>query len=280
MSGQTIAATAAFLLGLALTAGAARAATPHEAAVGAQLEQLCDARSLGVVGRFAKVAHFAEPPLGQAPDANAVIAASACQSAPALHARLVAVAYLGELPDTRSLIVVAIDSRSGQVTSAWRGTLDEDAATRIVSGSLWLDTGAYDLQPDLRAFGLDVTSGARPDCADTGTGARRTLFVSHGRFIQPVLQGLPMSEWTVLQRGRSWCTDSSAPEQSIIENVSATLALAPGTTNGFRDLAITASATRDDGQKTARAPLRRILKFDGRSYLLNELQVAWAAWRQ
>jgi hypothetical protein len=280
MSKQAIAATAAFLMGVVLPGGVAQAATAHEASVGAQVEQLCDARSLGVAGRFAHVAHFAEPPGGQAPDANAVIAASACQAAPALHARLVAVAWRTEQSDTKGLVVMAIDSTSGQVTSAYQGTLDEDAATKIVSGSLWLDTGAYDLQPGLRAFGLDVTSGARPDCADTGAGARRTLFVAQGRFIRPVLQDLPMSEWALIQRGRSWCTDSSAPEQSIVENVSSTLALAPTSTNGMRDLVVTAAATRDDGQKADRAPFRRVLKFDGRSYLLNELQVAWAAWRQ
>ena len=279
MSIATRAAAVAFLLAGSLAGGLAHAASAHEASVGAQVEQLCDARSLGVAGRFLHVAHFAEPPGGQAPDAEAVIAASACQAAPALHARLVAVAYWTNQADTKGLAVVAIDSTSGQVASAYQGTLDEDAATRVVSGSLWLDTSAYELQPGVPAFGLDVTTGAHPDCADTGTGARRSLYVAQGRFIRPVLQDLPMSEWAFIQRGRSWCTDSSAPEQSIIENIGTTLALAPTSTNGFRDLVVTAASSRDDGQKSERAPFRRVLKFDGRAYRLNDLQVAWAAWR-
>ena len=208
-------------------------------------------RSLATVGRFVQVANFKEPPLGQAPDANAMVAASACRAAPAYHGRLVAAAYRSGHDDNLQLVLAVIDSASGQVGPSFKADLDSDPAVKLVSGSLWLDTSAYDLAPGVRAFGLDVTTGLPRGCAGVGSGARRTLFVSQGRFIRPVLQDLPMSEWALIQRGRSQCTDSSAPDLTITENFTTTLGLAPSSTRGYRDLVVTGSA------RARRRPRRR-----------------------
>ncbi len=274
------AAQAACIAALTAAASAALAATDHEQAVGAQVEQLCDARSLATVGRFVQAANFVEPKLGQAPDAGAVVAASACRAAPAYHGRLVAAAYRSGHQDDLLLVIAVIDSATGQVGPSFKGNLDSDPNVKIVSGSLWLDTAAYDLAPGVRAFGLDVTSGQPRGCAGVGSGARRSLFVSQGRFIRPVLQDLPMSEWALIQRGKSACTDSSAPELTITENFSTTLGLAPTSTRGYRDLVVTGSASRDDGHLEERPVLRSVLKWDGRVYSIDEQQRAWTAWRQ
>lgn len=264
----------------ALLAGAAGArASEHEQAVGAQVEQLCDARTLAAVGRFVRVDNFREPALGQAPDATAMVAAAACRAAPAIHGRLVAAAYRSGRQDELLLVIALIDG-AGQVGPSFRGTLDSDPGVKIVSGSLWLDTAAYDLAPGVRAFGLDITTGAPRGCAAAGSGARRSLFVSQGRLIRPVLQDLPMSEWALIQRGRSACTDSSAPELTITENFTATLGLAPTSTRGYRDLVVTGAASRDDGHPDERPALRSVLRWDGRVYSIDEQQRAWLAWRQ
>ena len=274
------AAQAACIAALTAAASAALAATDHEQAVGAQVEQLCDARSLATVGRFVQAANFVEPKLGQAPDAGAVVAAAACRAASAYHGRLVAAAYRSGHQDDLLLVIAVIDSATGQVGPSFKGNLDSDPNVKIVSGSLWLDTAAYDLAPGVRAFGLDVTSGQPRGCAGVGSGARRSLFVSQGRFIRPVLQDLPMSEWALIQRGKSACTDSSAPELTITENFSTTLGLAPTSTRGYRDLVVTGSASRDDGHLEERPVLRSVLKWDGRVYSIDEQQRAWTAWRQ
>jgi hypothetical protein len=166
------------------------------------------------------------------------------------------------------------------VGASFKGSLDSDPGVKIVSGSLWLDTAAYDLAPGVRAFGLDIATGAPRGCAAAGSGARRSLFVSQGRVIRPVLQDLPMSEWQLIQRGRSECTDSGAPELTITENFTATLALAPGTTHGYRDLVVTGAASRDDGHLDERPAFRGVLKWDGRIYSTDEQQRAWQDWRQ
>ena len=279
-SSGIVLAQAACIAALACIGSGAVAATDHELAVGAQMEQLCDARSLAAVGRFVQVANFAEPRLGQPADAGAVVAASACRAAPAFHGRLVAAAYRSGHQDDLMLVIALLDSATGQVGPSFKGNLDTDAAVRIVSGSLWLDTTAYELAPGVRAFGLDVTGGQPHGCAGVGSGARRSLFVSQGRFIRPVLQDLPMSEWALIQRGKSACGDSSAPDLTITENFTAALALAPTSTRGYRDLVVSGTATRDDGHAEERTVLRSVLKWDGRMYSTDEQQRAWTAWRQ
>jgi hypothetical protein len=274
------AAHAACIVAMAGAASGVRAAADHELAVGAQVEQLCDARSLAAVGRFVQAANFVEPKLGQAADAGAVVAAAACRAAPAYHGRLVAAAYRSGHQDDLMLVIAVIDSATGQVGANFKGSLDSDATVKLVSGSLWLDTGAYDLAPGVRAFGLDVTSGMPRGCTGVGSGARRSLFVSQGRFIRPVLQDLPMSEWALIQRGKSQCTDSSAPDLTITENFTATLGLAPTSTRGYRDLVVTGTASRDDGHLEEHPVLRSVLKWDGRVYSLDEQQRAWTTWRE
>ena len=278
-SGMTV-AQATCMVALAVAAGGAAAATDHEQAVGAQVEQLCDARTLAAIGRHVQAPNFAEPKLGQAPDAGAVVAAAACRAAPAFHGRLVAAAYRSGHQDDLLLVIAIVDSTTGQVGATFKGNLDSDPNVTIVSGSLWLDTAAYELAPGVRAFGLDVTSGLPRGCAGVGSGARRTLFVSQGRFIRPVLQDLPMSEWALIQRGKSACTDGSAPDLTITENFTATLGLAPTSTRGYRDLVVTGSAARDDGHLDERPVLRSVLKWDGRMYSTDEQQRAWTTWRQ
>ena len=274
-----VAARAACVIAMAGAASGAQAATDHEQAVGAQVEQLCDGRSLAAVGRFVQAANFVEPKLGQAPDAGAVVAAAACRAAPAYHGRLVAAAYRSGHQDDLMLVIAVIDSTTGQVGANFKGNLDSEATVKLVSGSLWLDTGAYELAPGVHAFGLDVTSGMPRGCTGVGSGARRSLFVSQGRFIRPVLQDLPMSEWALIQRGKSQCTDSSAPDLTITENFTATLGLAPTSTRGYRDLVVTGTASRDDGHLEEHPVLRSLLKWDGRVYSLDEQQRAWTTWR-
>ena len=270
---------AACLVALAASASVGRAATEHELNVGAQVEQLCDAHTLAAVGRFVDVANFKEPALGHAADAGATVAAAACTGVPAYHGRLVAAAYRSGHQDDLLLVIALLDA-AGNVTSSFKGALDSDPAMKMVSGSLWLDTAAYDLAPGVRAFGLDMTTGAPRGCAGAGSGARRSLFVSQGRLIRPVLVDLPMSEWALIQRGRSACTDSTAPDLTITENFSAKLALAPTSTRGWRDLVVTGVAARDDDRLDERPPFSAVLKWDGRIYSIDAQQQAWTAWRQ
>src|ERR1700747_3688529 len=107
-------ARAACLVALAASATAGRAASEHELNVGAQMEQLCDARTLAAVGRFVDVRNFREPALGHEADADAMVAAAACKAAPAYHGRLVAAAYRSGHQDDLLLVIALLDA-SGNV---------------------------------------------------------------------------------------------------------------------------------------------------------------------
>ena len=65
-------------------------------------------------------------------------------------------AYRSGHQDDLLLVIAAVDAATGQVGASFKGNLDSDPAVKIVSGSLWLDTAAYDLAPGVRAFGLDI----------------------------------------------------------------------------------------------------------------------------
>jgi hypothetical protein len=56
--------------------------------------------------------------------------------------------------------------------------------------------------------------------------------------------------------------------------------VAPTATRGYRDLAVTGTATRDDDRVDERPPLHALLKWDGRVYSTVAQQQAWTAWRQ
>src|ERR1700754_1510973 len=137
------AARAACIAAWAVAAGPCLAATAHGQNAAARGHSLRHPRARAAAGRFVQVANFKEPPLGQAPDANAMVAASACRAAPAYHGRLVAAAYRSGHGGELLLVIAVIDAATGQAGASFKASLDADPAVKIVSGSLWLDTAAY-----------------------------------------------------------------------------------------------------------------------------------------
>ena len=89
-----------------------------------------------------------------------------------------------------------------------------------------------------------------------------------------------MSEWALIQRGKSACTDSSAPDLTITENFTATLGLAPTSTRGYRDLVVTGRPRATTATSTSARRSAPLLKWDGRVYSTDDQQQAWTAWRQ
>ena len=253
--------------------------------MGARVEQLCDARTAGRRRPLVQAAHFVEPALGHAPDAGAVVAASACRAAPAYHGRLVAAVYRSGHQDDLLLVIAAIDSATGQVGASFKGALDSDPVVRIVSGSLWLDAAAYDLAPGVRAFKGCWTSppGCRAACAVCRRrgAARKPDSVIQGRFITRCCRPCRCRSEELIQRGRSACTDSSAPDQTITENFTATLGLASTSTRGYRDLVVAGGASRDDDRPDGRySAARRAEVGWPRLLSIGERQRDWTAWKQ
>ena len=232
----------------ALMAGAmdCRAASDHEKAVGAQLEQLCDARTLATLGRVLQVPNFKEPELGHDADANAVVAAAACRAAPTYGGRLVAAAYRSG-HDNDLLLAIVVLGAGGQAGATFKGNLESDPAVKIVSGSLWLDTAAYDLAPGVRAFGIDIASDAVDNAVVRGgVTATRNLFVQQGTQLRLVLDGFVLTTST---KGADGLTKTSSK-----------LALASTASHGFADMLVTRSIEPGGSKDHA------TLVFDGTRY--------------
>lgn len=247
------------------------AQSAHEMSVGAQTEQICGAPDISVIAAYLKLPQLALQSDADEPS-DSVLVAAACKTNPADREQtFVAVAYDAGAEYQKSLILAVLQNPDERVVATYQGHLEEDAATRMDSGSLWIDTAAYLLAPGVRAFGLDVTSGYVPNCGDGGSGAERSLYVQAGDRIQPVLQGLTMSTWHLVQRGQDRCnSQATADTPAIIERSLVAIRVGAQASHGYRDLLIDVSRRRDDATaKAASKPVAMYtLQYDGTKYVV------------
>lgn len=146
------------------------------------------------------------------------------------------------------------------------------------SYSLKIDTAPYKVTHNIRAFGVDFTSGYNFNCGDGGSGAERTLYIQDGHHLRPVMT-LTMSFWSYIQEGQSRCNpaaDDSTIE--IIDNANLSIGISSSSTNGFKDLLISAINSRDDGKPPKRKPFHFTLRFDGKTYPTKELHKQFEKW--
>jgi hypothetical protein len=233
----------------------------------------CDAATLGQVARFLKLKSLvyqdqqADGDAGSASKA-AVLAAGVCKSWPYRpNIMLTALAYtppVGASDTSKQLLVAMVDRQAGQVVGSYRSFIDEDGATEVGPNSLSLDTAAYQLAPDQRAFGVRFSSSARgPSCADAGSYNTLTLLLPQGATLRRLLE-LDM----VQQQAVAGCL-GSATGHNVIDNAELTLAVAPTTSKGLADLVATARITRysEATEKEAAPRTERVqLKYDGSGY--------------
>ncbi len=244
--------------------------------VGAQEEQICDKKNISIVRDFLHVDSLKIPPNGDYPNQDANIAAAACKVNPANKSETIAaIAYESDEEYIKLLVIVFIDNVQGKVISSYRSEIGEDAATRIESGSLWLDTAAYNLAPTVRAFGLDVTSGYIPNCGDGGFGAVRTLYVQEGDKIRPISDEITMSYWRILKGDiGGHCGGDAA--NNLTQYVSLSIGVEQSKSNGLNDLKVYATSTVEkdserekESQKTAKSAnkiVSHVVRYDGVKY--------------
>ena len=252
------------LLLITLVSQATFASTAHEMSLGAQSEQICSDKTLRAVGRFLGIEEFDVP---RPPDFVGNVTAAACKSNPGKPGTVIAaVAYKAGQDDTKALVIALLRESDEKVMAHHRRDIGEDAAMRVDSGSLWIDTAAYTLSAGVRAFGLDITSGYIPHCGDGGSGAERTLYVQEGNELRPIF-GLTMSYWRFLRGGNPRCGASDPElETTVIATTSLTISLSGTSTKGYRDLVVTARASVDGKVPIRKKPFRYVVRYDGREY--------------
>lgn len=266
---------------LLISAALCYASSEHEMHVGAQKEQICSSSTVEIVGRFLNIDDFNIPQHNDYSNKASIIVSAACKANPAnKQITISAIAYESKKEDVKAFVIALIDNVQRKVISSYSGEIEEDAATRIQSGSLWIDTAPYNLRNDVRAFGIDVTSGYIAHCQEGGFGAVRTFYVQDGETIKPVLENLTMSEWIFIQQGQSRCMSAGdASEISVIENFNLSISVNNTKTYGYNDLSITALSSRDDGKKTNRKPFHCKLTYDGKKYSTEKMLKAFREWR-
>jgi hypothetical protein len=241
----------------------------------------CGPPVLAVLGRTLKVAHFEPAPSDFGKDPAGVVLASSCKRKPDEPAlTLAAVGWGTRHEDTKGLAVAVVDEAAASVVALWQDEVEEDAATRMNNGSVRLDTAPYELAPGVRAFGLDFFSDQQ-GCGEGVLGARRTLYVREGHALRPVLQDLAIADALYVRGNQPRCVDDPHDaETAVIETYDVTIALGAPGKRGWRDLALTATAHRDDGRPPRRKPLHVRVPFDGHGYSLDAFRDAYWQWRR
>lgn len=266
------------LLPFCLLSHACLADSAHEMKVGAQREQICAASTLNIIGRFLRIEGFN---VRQTTDDPGVVTAAVCKKNPAKpQITIAAVAYEAGKDDAKAFIVALLNESEGKIVANYRGEVGEDAGMRVDPGSLWIDSAPYVLAPGVRAFGVDLTSGYIPNCGDGGSGAERTLYVQQGEKLRPIF-GLTMSTWHFLQGGNPRCIGSDqASEITIIENTDLSISVANTSTNGYKDLVITAASSEDGEQRVGKQSFLYKVRYDGREYRSQGLTEGLDKWKR
>lgn len=142
--------------------------------------------------------------------------------------------------DEKTLLIAMVDIRKSHVLASHQQTVLEDALVAIGPDSLRVDTAPYQLSGKVRAFGLRFSSSAMgASCPDASWGDELTLFIPHGKVLEPVLH-LAM----LRQRALTACISAQA-EGALWEVAELTLTVLPSQTDGLADLRVSASIRRE-----------------------------------
>ncbi|WP_417068736.1 hypothetical protein [Niveibacterium terrae] len=186
---------------------------------------------------------------------------------------LAALAYDAGEEYEKQLVVAVIDRKSWRVSSHYKKTVDEDAATEFGAGSLRIDTARYQLADGVRAFAVRFDSSSMgPSCGEASWSDELTLFVPEGKQLRPVLN-LAMNK----QKSFSGCL-STESSNAVWENAKLTIGVGTTRTNGLSDLQVTAKITADsNGPRLGKHKNRteqQVFHYDGKVYR-GEKNVPW-----
>lgn len=235
--------------------------------------QKCTATLLQPLGAQLSVARFTQSDKG-------VVVSAACKVWPKDTTKtIVAVGYSTKVESEKGFVVAVVETATGKAVSLSRNKIEEDDSMKLRYDSLSIDTAKYDLTSEVRAFGVNITSGASgPNCRDGGTGSERSLYVQDGKNLKRVLERLSITDWQFVSGGM--CLGGNAGKTAtIIEELPASIAIAKTATNGYYDLVITRISKLDNGAKSKRQPFQYILKFDGQRYSTDSMEKAYWKWR-
>lgn len=204
------------------------------------------------------------------------LVAGVCEVSPTnRQEQIAAFAYDADQPGEKEMVIAVVNPALGNVIAAYRYTYLENPGG---VGKLSIDTARYQMSERVRAFGVDITTGYAHYCGDGGFGPERTLYVRDGTSLRPVLEIFAMSSWRYIKGFMCSPTANDDGDEDIIEEVQIALQLADTVSNGYRDLIVTAVATRTDGKPIGNGKFRHRLRFDGQMYSTREMEGPFSKW--
>lgn len=185
--------------------------------------------------------------------------ASACKAWPGKEPYILGVfIYDGLEQDTKRMLVALLDQEPGKAVASYWSAVPADALLRYTDG-IRIDTARYQLRPDLRAFGVDITTYA-PRYDNGGSNPVRTLFVREGASIRPVLSNMAVSRWYYMSD--PWASQNEEdPVDPEIQRYDYTISIAATRSKGFADLLITRKSNHFEAK-----PQTQLLHYDGKQY--------------
>lgn len=166
--------------------------------------------------------------------------------------------YDGIAQDTRRILVALLDQPRSTVVASYWAAVPSDAIETYREG-IRIDTARYQLQPGLRAFGVDFNT-TEPRYQYGGYGPMRTLYVREGEAIRPVLSGMAIASWRLLNDPWEKGAEENGPAPEF-ERFNSTIAIAATRSKGYADLLVTRKSDRPGAK-----PTTQLLHYDGRQY--------------
>lgn len=208
-------------------------------------------------------------------ESNAKVVASACKALPN-HKDTILASAIYHLPqdEASSYVwqVMLLDAQSHNIIGQYQDFLDEDATTRIDSDVIWLDTAAYQLADNNRAFGVRLAIGYWPQYAQGGSDKFLTLFSEQPQEgkLMPLVQSLPLFFWTEISAANDYSERTSAKTNGYVQ-------VLPSTSHGLHDLQLVYPENIEHWQESSGdihtqkgRSYKTILKYDGNQYPLGE----------
>lgn len=171
-----------------------------------------------------------------------------------------------------NLLVGQLDTGSSKLVTRFDDSIGEDAMVEIDSSSLWLDTARYRLAPEVRGFGLIISSVARgASCPDAWSYDDFSLYAPQGDKLREVFRTY-LRQWTTLEG--VVCGDAG---KLVIERSQLTLAMGKDSHHGYADLIVSSKVQREvDGDEVGAAKtVRSTVSYDGTRYPFEEFSTFW-----
>jgi len=143
---------------------------------------------------------------------------------------------------TKEWVTLVAKKDSSKFLALHRGQIEVDAAVRIHSNSLAIDTAAYRVAPGIMAFGIRKNIGYSPNCADGGVDTFFTLFLYDQGKLRPVLGEPHLRFWAIdFAQGHHPC--GPKPADYLLAEGGTILKMLKTSSSGFFDIELQSTVT-------------------------------------